>query len=673
MSPSNSFNPDLVLQTTSLPQPQPQLPTQPGSLPSPPAPPSFNSIGSLASSAHLLRRPSVDPSTSTSQSAPSSNPSLPKLPLPSSNPPLHPLISVRRPSLPITTSPFTSPLLKEEIITSPSPLNHGFRSPTTSNASSTQPAELKIHEPLSSHSHRPNHRSSSPTSYKSTSSFTSSAATHQIPLSSPHGWFSTPKDHSRSSAHVQTPSESHSITPLISHPARSHSYKAPPKRTPDPQLKMSPSMHPGHLASMAISERDAPSDLSPPSRLSDASKAFRTHSGVLEIRLPRHPGPSSRPASSVPWPNVIDDLEEVPEGPFQRPRVVSSIKPTPRHSRAGPRPITQSKASQAPSNTQAPEDLHQHTPPRRQRVYETHPGNLSFCLDGRLVSSRPAQRIDLGWCGTAWIEAYVKLWLKPRLHRAQRKAGRSPSPEGPRDPTPAAPSGSNAREIARNVQRLDQQLSWLMDLQARIKAQCIIHLPLQTIGSFALLIGIGLLFLIKTTHKLIHPSGNEAGASGGGIVLVVVFVYSWTLCFSSMIKTMSSDPGVLPRGLDPSPEMEWKSHGIEPEKKVIGEEEVEMTMDTGEWELLPRWIKIEPKRQDYNTKYTSRSQPDGVPDQDEEGVAWIQCKWCPTCETYRPPRSSHCRACDSCVDGVCHFTRLCHCLSWLVKPKKYLS
>lgn len=98
-----------------------------------------------------------------------------------------------------------------------------------------------------------------------------------------------------------------------------------------------------------------------------------------------------------------------------------------------------------------------------------------------------------------------------------------------------------------------------------------------------------------------------------------------------MTKTLLSDPGVLPCGLDPSPDMEWK---VSSSEKDLGRIEV------GEWVLVPRWVKIEAA--------TSENQ-------DQDQVEWIQVKWCASCLTFRPPRSSHCRVCDCCIDVVSLF------------------
>ncbi|CAE6471760.1 unnamed protein product, partial [Rhizoctonia solani] len=85
-----------------------------------------------------------------------------------------------------------------------------------------------------------------------------------------------------------------------------------------------------------------------------------------------------------------------------------------------------------------------------------------------------------------------------------------------------------------------------------------------------------------------------AGAGAWLVLLVVV----------SMAKTAFTDPGIVPRNLDPTPAMD----------------------DDGIPYVRDLYVR-------------------GIP---------VRVKYCITCKTYRPLRSSHCRICDNCVDGCDH-------------------
>ncbi|CUA68146.1 Palmitoyltransferase ZDHHC18 [Rhizoctonia solani] len=91
-----------------------------------------------------------------------------------------------------------------------------------------------------------------------------------------------------------------------------------------------------------------------------------------------------------------------------------------------------------------------------------------------------------------------------------------------------------------------------------------------------------------------NMSPGLAGAGAWLVLLVVV----------SMAKTAFTDPGIVPRNLDPTP--------------VVDEEGVPYMRDV--------YVR-------------------GIP---------VRVKYCITCKTYRPLRSSHCRICDNCVDGCDH-------------------
>lgn len=93
--------------------------------------------------------------------------------------------------------------------------------------------------------------------------------------------------------------------------------------------------------------------------------------------------------------------------------------------------------------------------------------------------------------------------------------------------------------------------------------------------------------------------------------VAAVGIYMALLVISTMLATATTDPGILPRELDPDPP--YPS---------------ETPSDGGSRVPMPRDLKV---RNDI-----------------------VRTKYCPTCRTYRPPRSSHCKMCDNCVDGCDH-------------------
>ncbi|KZV63448.1 zf-DHHC-domain-containing protein [Peniophora sp. CONT] len=92
--------------------------------------------------------------------------------------------------------------------------------------------------------------------------------------------------------------------------------------------------------------------------------------------------------------------------------------------------------------------------------------------------------------------------------------------------------------------------------------------------------------------------------------LAGVGIYIFLLCISLFAVTSFSDPGILPRELDLDPPYPAETPGSEGRQPY------------------PREVKVR--------------------------AGNIRVKWCTTCKTYRPPRSSHCRLCDNCVDGCDH-------------------
>ncbi|PIL24241.1 transcription factor [Ganoderma sinense ZZ0214-1] len=93
--------------------------------------------------------------------------------------------------------------------------------------------------------------------------------------------------------------------------------------------------------------------------------------------------------------------------------------------------------------------------------------------------------------------------------------------------------------------------------------------------------------------------------------VAAVGAYMCLLTISSMFATAFRDPGILPRNLDPEPPYPATS-----------------SLNGSLRQPLPRDLKV------------------------RAGI--VRTKYCPTCMTYRPPRSSHCKMCDNCVDGCDH-------------------
>ncbi|KNF06033.1 hypothetical protein PSTG_01027 [Puccinia striiformis f. sp. tritici PST-78] len=117
-----------------------------------------------------------------------------------------------------------------------------------------------------------------------------------------------------------------------------------------------------------------------------------------------------------------------------------------------------------------------------------------------------------------------------------------------------------------------------------------------------------------------------------GKAVLALYCYLIVIMLSSMWKAAWSDPGTIPRNLDPDPELDCDEERVPTQQGDI----VKEAQSLPKAQVRTRWV---------NT-----------------GEYIVPMKWCSRCRTYRPPRTSHCRICDYCVqqsDHHCTFLNNC--------------
>ncbi|KIS66781.1 uncharacterized protein UMAG_10704 [Mycosarcoma maydis] len=153
--------------------------------------------------------------------------------------------------------------------------------------------------------------------------------------------------------------------------------------------------------------------------------------------------------------------------------------------------------------------------------------------------------------------------------------------------------------------------------------------PLPFVLSFVFLLLLGALFY-----------GFEAAWLTLNIspAIVATFSYVYLQAIVNMLVTAFRDPGILPRNLDPDPPCVLADTPFESGRHALVDPEDALAIP------VQRVLRI-------------RGQT-------------VQVKWCETCGTYRPPRSSHCRVCDNCVENIDHH---CTYLNTCIGRRNYVS
>jgi len=106
--------------------------------------------------------------------------------------------------------------------------------------------------------------------------------------------------------------------------------------------------------------------------------------------------------------------------------------------------------------------------------------------------------------------------------------------------------------------------------------------------------------------------------NGFGLFMLLVQFYLFLLTFSLLLKSAYTDPGIIPRNVN------WKHIN----------EQMNVRPDENYFERRKRTSLFK------RTIYVKETQ--------------IVIHYCPTCHIHRPPRASHCRVCDCCVEIFDH-------------------
>lgn len=197
-------------------------------------------------------------------------------------------------------------------------------------------------------------------------------------------------------------------------------------------------------------------------------------------------------------------------------------------------------------------------------------------------------------------EEYKASGVTPLVLRHQSSAIFIPYPPAKTEYPPSSVplKHEKSARYVRNHERISSSNRWF--LQGRLLVGG--DKPWAFIGSLAVLFGISGVWFGTTCVWWWHNKSPAVAAVGA---------YMCLLTISLMLSTAFKDPGIIPRNIDPDP----------PYPSVP-------PSDSGDLAPLSRDLKV-------------RS-------------AVVRVKYCATCRTYRPPRSSHCRMCDNCVDGCDH-------------------
>lgn len=163
--------------------------------------------------------------------------------------------------------------------------------------------------------------------------------------------------------------------------------------------------------------------------------------------------------------------------------------------------------------------------------------------------------------------------------------------------------------------------------------------PFPFLASLAVMLLLPAAFFAFESQWLWNSGSSTSGISIGtvaGRAITIIFAYLTIMMWLNMLRTALRDPGIIPKGLHRDPDLETYAVPVGGVDDLTG------------------------------TGMGSRAQLRMLRVRDEV----VSSKWCETCQTYRPPRTSHCRLCDVCTEQTDHH---CSFLNNCIGRRNYTS
>jgi len=264
------------------------------------------------------------------------------------------------------------------------------------------------------------------------------------------------------------------------------------------------------------------------------------------------------------------------------------------------------------------------------------------------------------------VNSIPKTGSDVNLHAAGNSSKRSSvisnnPPSSPKLTTKTANEKRRSNRLSRLSQQISMQTKYLAPSKPKVKrwklyegkSKMFLHGRIVTGND-------SILFLLSTNlitvpcilfMVFVMPEYNN-------IFFYIIFAYLTIFCAASLLKTSWTDPGILPRNLEPIPEEVRLDTGSNssveaPENSYSASGSQRNTSPFTSSTYFNQSSSTSSLYSTYPFLAPKKNSPPSMRNIVVNGRIVSQ-KFCDTCKIYRPPRSFHCAYCDNCVENCDH-------------------